>query len=499
MLILYNGEVLTNVSSLRNSDNSVACLEHLGWRFYKSQKANISGQQSVPCIYFPKFSKDRIWEKCEIGYLDTDSLEFTPSKIVLDHMVIRQIEVRRETGTGGPKTRHGCVIGVDYSEYFYKIEISFYSDDHHGFKTAYHPSVIFQSYDIIYKDCSEGERRKYSRTMRYLFVEFPEIINDYLEGNEQDHYFYDRPLSLLNFNLLQKGWPNKETYEYPTYSCMTASHEYLFDRNDKMDLPYTLEKALITLHSTKVDKSEDEVIVKFSNDDSGYLNIYFERFFEFAFGQQLLYDKKTRIAYCHFNKSNIPFELSSNEDIAAYIACVMHLYLYKYFDLEASRELYLVSIPQETSEYDEISTYLTKMEKIDIEEQFYDIYRFMFCCKIEHKQEGQHRVGRDDCESMFKTYEFRPRKGHLISKSLIKKINSLLNTKLKYEEEESGWNGHPERYSYCNVYSHEYFYGWAESQDLGSVYLQNASFMFISNYFIMEYLTDKEDFKRFLI
>lgn len=497
MLILFNGEILTNVSLVHDRDNSVSCLDYLGWRYYKSSKINESKKKPVPCIIFPHFSNNRIWEKCQIGYLDTQTMEFTASKIILEHMIIRDIEVRTETGKGGPKTRHGFITGVDYTEYFYRIEIAFYNTDNYRKITSYHPSVIFQSYDILYKYSSERDKKRYSRTMRYLFEDFPEIIKDYLEGNEQDHFFYDRPLCLLNFDLLQKGWPNKEMYDYPTYSSVTASHEYLFDRNDKLNLPYTLEMAITTLHSIKVESNEGDIIVKIGNGDIDYLNIYFERFFEFAFDQQLLYDKKSKIAYCKFN-NEIPFNLSSNDDIAAYIACVMHLYLYKYFDLEASRELYLVSIPQDLSEYDEISTYLTEMAKIDIEEGFYDIYRFMFCCKIEHKQEGQNRVGRDDYESMSKSYEFRPRKGHGVSKSVIKKINSLLQTRLMYEEEKTGWYGHPERYYYRNVYSDGYFYGWAESKDLGSVELQNSSFMFISNYFIMEYLVDRDDFKRFL-
>lgn len=497
MLILFNGEILTNVSQLHDKNNSVSYLDYFGWRYYKSSESNESKKKTIPCIFFPDFSRDRLWEKCKIGYIDIETMEFTESKIVMDHIIIRKIEVRKETGTGGPKTRHGCVMGVDYAEYFYKIEIAFYNDDYHGKKTSYHPSVVFQSYDIVYKYSNEKERKKYSRTMHFLFEEFPEIIKDYLDGNEQDHYFYDRPLCLLNFDLLQRKWPNKEMYDYPTFSSVTASHEYLFDRNDRMNLPYTLEKAIAILHSIKVEKNEDEIIIKIGNGDLDSLNIYIERFFEFAFDQQLLYDRKSKIAYCKFNNT-IPFELSNNDDIAAYISCVMHLYMYKYFDLEASRELSLVAIPQEISEYDEISTYLTKMEKIDIDEYFYDIYRFMFCCKIEHKQEGQNRVGRDDYESQHKSYEFYPREGHDVSKTVINKIDMLLQTKLKHEEEKTGWFGHPERYYYCNVYSSEYFWGRAESRDLGSFELQEASFSFISNYFIMEYLTDKEDFKRFL-
>lgn len=496
MFLFYNGEIMTNVTLLRNKDNSVSCLEHRGWQYKKSPKTNDSKANKYPCIFFPNFSQDRIWEKCNIGYFDIDSMEFSASEIVLEHIIIRNIVVRRETGTGGPKTRDGWYTGINYSEFFYKIEISFYHNEYHGKKTAYHPSVIFHSYDIVWKNFSDEERKKYSKTIQYLFVDFPEIIKNYLEGNEQDHYFFDRPLCLLNFDLLQKGWPNKEMYDYPTYSCVTASHEYLFDRNDKMRLPYTLEKAITTLLSIEVETKEDNIIVKFGNGDLVHLNIYFERFFEFAFNQKLLYDSKTKVAYCYFN-NDIPFSLNSNEDIAAYIACVMQTYLYKYFDLEASRQLHLVTIPQEISEYDEISTYLTEMEKIDIEEQFYDIYRFMFCCNIEHKQVGHNRVGRDEYESRYKSYEFRPREGHGVSKSIINKIDLLLKTKLKYEDEKTGWNSHPERYYYCNVYSHESFWGVAESRDLGSVELQNASFMFISNYFIMEYLTDREDFKRF--
>ena len=497
MLILFNGEILTNVSLLCDTINSVSYLEHMGWRYNMCSNTNESKKKNIPCVVFPEFSNNLLWEKCKIGYVNTETAEFIASNIILEHMIIRKIEVRKETGTGGPKTRDGYIIGVDYTEFYYKIEIAFYNDDYHGEKTAYYPSVVFHSYDILYKDSSEENRKKYSKTMRYLFVEFQDIIKDYLEGNEQDDYFFDRPLCLLNFDLLQRGWPNKEMYDYPTRSSVTASHDFLFDRNDNMNLAYTLEKALTALRTIKVDKKEGELIVKIGNADSDYLNIYIERFFEFAFDQKLLYDKQSKNAYCKF-KNNIPFGLTENDDIAAYIACVMHLYLYKYFDLEASRELYLVSIPQDMSEYDEISTYLTKMEKIEIEEYFFDIYRLMFCCTIEHKQKGYSRVGRDDCESLFKTYEFRPREGHRTSKSVINKIDSLLQTKLEYEDKKNGWDSHPERYYYCNEYSHYYFYGSAESKDLGSVKLQNASYIFISNYFVMEYLTDKEDFKRFL-
>lgn len=59
----------------------------------------------------------------------------------------------------------------------------------------------------------------------------------------------------------------------------------------------------------------------------------------------------------------------------------------------------------------------------------------MFCCNIEHKQIGQNRVGRDDHESRYKSYEFRPRKGHKMSQRVISKINLLLETKLEYQEE----------------------------------------------------------------
>ena len=176
----------------------------------------------------------------------------------------------------------------------------------------------------------------------------------------------------------------------------------------------------------------------------------------------------------------------------------MHLYLYKYFDLEASRQLYMVCIPEDYKEYDEISTYLTDMKKIVIDESFYDIYRLVFCCNIEHKQIGQNRVDRDDHENRYKSYEFRPRKGHKISQRVISKINLLLETKLEYQEKKNGWDAHPERYFYSNRYYSEYFYGSAKSCDLGSAELKESSFVFVSNYFIMEYLTDKEDFKRFL-
>ena len=69
---------------------------------------------------------------------------------------------------------------------------------------------------------------------------------------------------------------------------------------------------------------------------------------------------------------------------------------------------------------------------------------------------------------------------------------------MEYQEEKNGWDAHPERYYYSNCYSSEYFYGSAESCDLGSAELKESSFIFVSNYFFMEYLTDKEDFKRFL-
>ena len=140
------------------------------------------------------------------------------------------------------------------------------------------------------------------------------------------------------------------------------------------------------------------------------------------------------------------------------------------------------------------------MEEIPFEEYFYDIYRFMYCCKIEHKQEGQHRVGRDDYEYCYKYYEFCPREGYHVPQKVINKINLLLKTNLKFEDkEESIWEPHPARYCYCDIYSSEYFYGWAETKDLGSYELKKASFIFISNYFIKEYLIDQEDFKRFLL
>ena len=499
MLILFNGEILTKVSLLHDKENSVSFLEYLGWRYYKTEKSNGTKPIKIPCITFPDLVKDGIWKNCEIGYIDSVSMRFTASEISLEHIKIKRIEVCKYSGKRDIPTRNGCYPSQDYMEYFYKIELSFFDFDIRGKVMPYQPTHTFQSYDVIWLNF-KGDlsfAKKYSRTIQYLFSEFPKIINNYLEGNEHDHFFFKRPLCLLNFDLLQKEWPNKEMYGYQVFSCMTASHDVLFDRNDRMNLPYTFEKVIISLLSIEVEKSEDCIIVKFGDGNLDYLNIYIERFFEYAFDQQLLYDRNTKIAYCKFN-NKLPFDISTNEDIAAYIACVMHLYLYKYFDLEANRELYLVTIPQNLSEYDEISTFLTRMDKIEFEEQFYDIYRLMFCCNIEHKQIGYNRVGRDDCESQFKTYEFRPREGHLVSKSVIHKIDKLLQTKLEYEDKKTGWDSHPERYYYYNEYSHEYFYGRAESRDLGSEELKNASFFSISNYFIKEYLIDREDFKRFL-
>lgn len=499
MLILFNGEILTKVSLFHNLENSVSFLDYLGWRYYKTEKSNGSKPIRIPCITFPNLIQDGIWKNCEIGFIDSVSMRFTTSEICLEHIKIKRIEVCKYSGKRDIPTRDGWYSNQEYTEYFYKIELSFFDIDNKGEVMPYQPTYTFQSYDVIWANFREDHcfTKKYSRTFQYLFCDFPRIIKDYLEGNEHDHYFYKRPLCLLNFDILQKEWPKKEMYDYEVFSCVTASHEVLFDRNDRMNLPYTFEKVIISLLSIEVEKNEDGIVVKFGNGNKDYLNIYIERFFEFAFDQQLLYDRNTKIAYCKFNKTP-PFELSTNEDIAAYIACVMHLYLYKYFDLEANRELYLVNIPQDLSEYNEISTYLTSMDKIELEEQFYDIYRLIFCCNIEHKQQGYNRVGRDDCESQFKTYEFRPREGHLVSKSVIHKIDMLLQTKLKYEDKKTGWDPHPERYYYYNEYSHEYFYCRAESKDLGSVELKNASFLFISNYFIKEYLIDRDDFKRFL-
>lgn len=495
MFIFYNGEILTNVSLLRNSENSALCLDYYGWRYYKSFSENVTKQKSYPCVILPDFTKDDTWEKCTIGYMNFDSMDFTSSEILQDHFIIKQIEVCRKSGVGNLKIRGGYCPDLKYSEFYYKIEICFFENDTNSKLTTFNSSYVFQSYDIIWNDFDGFPRKKYSKTIQYLFVDFPEKIKNYLESNEQEHYFYKRPLRLLNFDLLQKEWPNKEMYNYPVYSSVTASHEYLFDRNDKLNLPYSLREAIKTLHTIEIEK-KDDIIVKFGNGELIYLNIYFERIFEFAFNHKLLYDKESRIAYCHL-KNDISFNLSSNDDIAAYIACVMHLYLYRYFDLEASRELYLVSIPQSTNEYSEIYTSLPNMKKIDIEEYFYDIYRFIFCCKIEHKQEGFHRVGRDDKESSYKSYEFRPRKGYKAPTALIKKIDSLLQTKLEYEKETTGWNSHSERYYYCNVYWDGATAGLAKNKDLGSVELKNSSFYFISNYFIMEYLVDREDFKRF--
>lgn len=496
MFILFNGEILSNVSRVSNRDKSTY-LECLGWQYHNSSVTKDSKRKKYPCIIFPDFSQDYLWEKCLIGYIDFKSMEFSASKIVLDNIIVKQIEVCRKTGTGGPKTRDGWIMGIDYSEYFYKIEISLYYNDYHGKKTAYQPSVFFQSYDIIWDEYYEIEQAKYSKTIHYLFVDFPKLIKNYLYGNEIDHYFCERPLCLLNYDILQKEWPNKEMYDYPVSSCTTAKHEYLFDRNDKLDLPFSFDKAISTLLTIKVERNDDGIIVKIGNGDLLYLNIYFEKIFEFAFNQKLLYNSKEKIAYCQLN-DDIPFKLTCNNDIAAYIACTMHLYLYKYFDLEASRQLYMVSIPHEIVEYEDISLYISTMDPIDIEEYFFNIYRFLFCCKIEHKQVGNNRVGRDDYETKHKYYEFYPRKGYRVSDSVINKINILLQTKLAYEDEDTGWLGHPERFSYCNVYSREFFGGEAKSQDLGSLELRNASFLYVSNYFVMEYLTDKEDFKRFL-
>lgn len=496
MLIFYNGEIMSNVTLLRDRDNSVLCLEHLGWQYHKFPKNKDSKQNLIPYVSLPDFSEDGVWENCNIGYIDVDSMELTTSEVVVNNIKINKIEVCKKDGVGDFKTRDGNYPDIGYIEYFYNIDISFSNILNKSTSKSNYISYVFQSYDIIWKFLDKNERKKYSRTMRYLFVEFPEIIRNYLEGNEVDHYFYERPLSLLNFDLLQKGWPNKEMYNSQIFSCGTASHNYLFDRNDHSNLPYTLENAILTLLSIQVEKKEEEIMIRFGNGDFIYLNIYFESFFEFVFNQKLFYDKNNRTAYCSF-KGNIPFNLSSNDDIAAYIACSMHLYLYKYFDLEASRQLCMVNIPQELKEYSEISIFLNKYEKIDIEEDFYDIYRFMYCCEIEHKQHGTYRVGKDDMETQYKYYEFRPRKGHIMSKKFIDKIDLLLQTKLKYEEEETGWHSYPERYNYCNTYFHDYVAGSAESRDLGSIELRNASFLFVSNYFIKEYLIDKEDFKRF--
>ena len=264
--------------------------------------------------------------------------------------------------------------------------------------------------------------------MQYLFIEFPEIIRDYLEGD--DFYLYSnggKPLSLLNFDLLQKGWPNKDIYNH--HNSYLDCQNYLFESEIPLNLPYTLDKAILTLLSIKVEKEEDGFMIKFGNGDFIYLNVYFEKFFEIVFNQKLFYDKDNRVAYSHF-RGEIPFNLSSNDDVAAYIACIMHLYLYKYFNLEDSRKFYMVNIPQNIKEYSDYFLSLGIIKKIEFEEDFYDIYRFMYCCKIEHKQHGYYHVGKDDYESKNKTYEFRPRKGHKMSESFINKIDAVSYTHL---------------------------------------------------------------------
>lgn len=497
MLILFNGEIMQNVSLKTNRDNSQTYLEYKGWN-YRSSSTNNHKQNRVPYVSFPDSLKDGIWTNCNVGYIDLNTMEIFSSEITLEYIIINSIKVRRQSGTGGLPTRNGHYVDINYSEYFYKIELTLFDKDYKNRETDIYPYTI-ESYDIIWKgfDNKEGWLKKYSSTINYLFVEFPEKIRKYLEGEEHEHYFFKRPLSLINVDYLQHGWPMKGKILIPTLSCVTASHEYLFDRNNRLNLPFTLEKALLTLLTINVEKKDNDIVVKFCGSELSYLNIYFARIFEFAFNQKLLYNRLERVAYCHL-KEEIPYNLNFEDDIAAYIACVMHLYLYRYFDLEASRQLYMVCIPEDYKEYYEISTYLTNMQKIVIDESFYDIYRLVFCCNIEHKQIGQNRVGRDDHESRYKSYEFRPRKGHKMSQRVISKINLLLETKLEYQEEKSGWDAHPERYYYSNCYSSEYFYGSAESCDLGSAELKESSFIFVSNYFIMEYLTDKEDFKRFL-
>lgn len=98
MLLYFNGELLKNVSLSFNSDNSIQCLYYNGWKFFKSTNHNTIRDKKCPCVSIPNSSNDTKWEKCQMGYINIDTLEFIESEIILEYVVIKKIFVQKKNG-----------------------------------------------------------------------------------------------------------------------------------------------------------------------------------------------------------------------------------------------------------------------------------------------------------------------------------------------------------------------------------------------------------------
>ena len=114
MLILFNGEIMQNVSLKTNRDNSQTYLEYKGWN-YRSSSTNNHKQNRVPYVSFPDSLKDGIWTNCNVGYIDLNTMEIFSSEITLEYIIINSIKVRRQSGTGGLPTRDGHYVDINYS------------------------------------------------------------------------------------------------------------------------------------------------------------------------------------------------------------------------------------------------------------------------------------------------------------------------------------------------------------------------------------------------
>lgn len=160
MLILFNGKIMQNVSLKTNRDNSQTYLEYKGWN-YRSSSTNNHKQNRVPYVSFPDSLKDGIWSNCNVGYIDLNTMEIFSSEITLEYIIINSIKVRRQSGTGGLPTRDGHYVDINYSEYFYKIELTLFDKDYKNRETDKYPYTI-ESYDIIWKgfDNKEGWLKK---------------------------------------------------------------------------------------------------------------------------------------------------------------------------------------------------------------------------------------------------------------------------------------------------------------------------------------------------
>lgn len=93
MLVYFNGEILKNVSLLRNNDNSILGLDYNEWRIYKSSNDNSFSNKSCPYVSVPDKISETEWKNCKIGLINLGTLDIIESEIILDYLIINKIEI----------------------------------------------------------------------------------------------------------------------------------------------------------------------------------------------------------------------------------------------------------------------------------------------------------------------------------------------------------------------------------------------------------------------